>query len=234
MRLMATQLRTRLALLVGLAVLGILLAGISSALWTSNSVRATENAGEFTVTEQNVTYTSSNQGRTVVQTISNAEKIEIKRVGSGRFSVRTDEAAPLNRSQRSQAKRVARNNGTVETMLAGLDAYELRVEPIRQLSAEQSLSKTVNVTTISTIGSEDSNGTTRDAETIHVEFENVTTDSDAVVVDRDPEFIQDEAVVEVVGAGDKHRYSIYVDLANATVLDISERGESPTARDPPR
>jgi len=201
-------------ILAVLGVVGLALAGVTSAIGVTETA-AGDVGGEFVVSERNVTYSNAAQERTVIENLSGVEAIEIGRDGTGHFSIRTEEATPLTEVDRERAKRIARTNETVRRALARLDGHDLSVEPIRELSTQ-------NVVGVTVEQSNESNWTNDSAETRTFKVTNVTyaNESGSVVVQRDPKYVSDRAAVEIRDTDDEHRYTVYVDLANRTVVDI--------------
>ena len=206
--------RSEFVILAGLAVVGLTLAGATSALGVTETA-AGDVGGEFVVSDRNVTYSNTAQERTVVENLSGVEAIEIGRDGTGHFSIRTEEATPLTEVERERAKHIAGTNATVRRALARLDDYDLSVEPIRELSTQ-------NVVGVTVEQSNESNWTNDSAETRTFTVTNVTyaNESGSVVVQRDPKYVPDRAAVEIRGSDGEQRYTVYVDLANRTVVDI--------------
>lgn len=206
--------RSGFVILAVLGVVGLSLAGVTSALGVTETA-ADDVGGEFVVFERNVTFSDGTRERTVVENLTNVTAIEITREEGRRFSVRAETGPPLSATDRERAKRIARTNETVRRALARLDGHDLSVEPIRELSTQDVVGVTVE-------RSNESNWTNDSAETRTFTVTNVTSanESESVVVQRDPKYVPDRAAVEIRGPDSEHRYTVYVDLANRTVVDI--------------
>ncbi|ELY63152.1 hypothetical protein [Natrinema versiforme] len=218
--------RSRLLVLVGLAVIGVGLAGVGTALGVAEPLATTGTSAEFVVAEDNVTFATGDESETVVDDLSNVSEITIEETDTGEFTVQTTEERPLTDSERERARTIAMTNETVKTELGEMDTYELSVEPIRKLSVDAfsqesydvagGLNETNNGTVI--IGTTDDGG------------------DGSITVERDPSYVQDRANVRIrqPNASDRHelQYTVDIDVANGTVTDITDwddiRQESPT------
>ena len=207
---------SRVGLLVGLAVVGLALASAGTALGVADPVTDSERAGTFVVSGENLTV-SSDSDRTVVTDLTGVETVEVSRVGSSRFAVRTEQATPLSEADRRLATRIARSNETVVRALSRMENPALTVEPIRKLTVEESVQFTAEPV-------DGLNVTSADAETqvYRMRNETVGNESGTVVVERDPDYADDEATVEVRTGDDELRYSVHVDVVNETVVGITD------------
>lgn len=206
----------RAGLLLGLAALGLGLAGAGAAIGVDSPV-TDESPPGFTVTDSNVTLSDGGRKVTVINDTRSVDRIEISEEGS-QFTVRTEQVPPLTEAERERAVAIVRGNGTLGERLAAMDGYDLDVEPIRRIAADQ--------TTVRTLSSgQDDSGS------FHVVTTENGTDStaasvdsaDSVVVARDPTYVEDRANVRVRPAeGDGARYSVTVDLVNGTVVRITD------------
>jgi len=210
---------SRVGLLVALVVVGLALASVGTALGVADPVTDSERAGTFVVSEGNLTF-SSDSDRTVVTDLTGVETVELSRVGSSRFAVRTERATPLSEADRRLAKRIARSNETVVRALARVENPGLTVEPIRKLTVEESVRFTAEPV-------DGVNVTSADAETqvYRMRNETIGNESGTVVVERDPDYVDGEATVEVRTGDDELRYSVHVDLKNETVDGITDWGD---------
>jgi len=215
---MTSELRSRLTMLVALAFLGVGLAVIGTGVGATNPFTTSESGTAFVVSEDNVTFEHGDQQATVLNNMSNVDSIEIEQQDTGIYQVNTETDDQLTDSDRSQAKTIARDNTTVQGILQDLDRYELTVEPIHKLTVDSA--QTTSFTGL--------NNTSRDGETaegeetftIRVEDSNETG---TVTIDRDPKYVEDEAVVRIRDpATDEMYYSATVDLENETVTEITE------------
>lgn len=211
---MRTDLRMRLGLLVALAVVGVLVAGVGTTLG-GGSPLAPASGGEFVVSESNVTFADRSRDVTVVDDMENVTRVEITEADEGRFRVETDRIRPLTAADRELAREIARSNGTVATNLATTARPELTVDPVKRIEAN-AIQFNVSVTT-----ENESRGVT----VVEVENESMDTGESGVVIDREPSYVDDRAVVRISDAEKEGRsalqYSVRVDLANETVTEIT-------------
>lgn len=211
---MRTDLRMRLGLLIALAIVGALMAGVGTTLGGVSPVGPT-SGGEFVVSETNVTFADSSQDVTLVNDMGNVTEVEIKEAEEGQFHIETDRASPLTTTEREQAREIAEGNETVASKLATIASPQLTVEPIKQIEANA-----IQLNVSATAESESRNLTV-------FEIENGSMDSgdEGVVVDRNPSYVDDRAVVRIRDPQKNGRralqYSVSVDLTNETVTKIT-------------
>jgi len=215
---MTSNLWSRLTLLVVLTALGVGLAIIGNAVGATTPLAASEQGSAFVVSEDNVTFEQGNQRSTLLNNMSQIDSIEIEHQGSGTYQVDTKTEDPLMDSERSQAKAIARDNATVQQTLQDLDQYELTVGPIHKLTADSAQTTAFTGLNNTSMGGETAEG----AET----FTLTVKDSDetgTVTIDRDPEYVEDEAVVRIRDpVTDEIDYSVTVDLENEAVIEITD------------
>ncbi|WP_202614421.1 hypothetical protein [Halostella litorea] len=215
---MANDVRVRLAVLVGLAALAVGLAGVGTAVGVTDPIADADAGGEFVVADGSVTFAGNGENVTVVESTANVSEIRFEETDSGRFVVSTETDRPLTPAERDRAVEIARSNGTVRGKLAELDGYELAVEPVQRLEADQVSSYDVTLEA-------DGNATAGETD---VFVANATAEDrdGTVVVERDPSYAEDRAVVRVqqpdAAEGERLRYSVDVDLANDTVTDVTD------------
>jgi hypothetical protein len=215
---MMSDLWARLTLLVILAVLGAGLAVIGTAVGATGPLAAPGSGAAFVVSENNVTFEQGNQRATVIDNMTRIDSIEIEQQGSGTYRVDTVTRDPLTDSERSRAKTIARDNATVQQGLQDLDQYELTVEPIHELTVDSV--QTTSFTALNTTSIDNETAEGEGTFTLTVEDSNETG---AVTIDRDPEYVEDEAVVRIrAPATNEVYYSATVDLENETVTDITD------------
>ena len=222
---MRTDLRMRLGLLVALAVVGVLVAGIGMTLG-GGSPLAPASGGEFVVSESNVTFADRSRDVTVVDDMENVTRVEITEAEAGRFRVETDRERPLTATERERAREIARRNETVATNLATIARPELTVDPVKRIEAN-AIQFNVSVTT-----ENESRGVT----VVEVENGSMDTGEHGVVIDREPSYVDDRAVVRISDPAKEEQaalqYSVRVDLANETVTGITNwtaiRADGPT------
>ncbi|SDY93188.1 hypothetical protein [Halopenitus persicus] len=215
---MTSDLRSRLILLVVLAVLGVGLAVIGTTVGATTTLTDSGPGAAFVVSEDNVTFEHGDQQATVLDNMSRVDSIEIEQQNSGTYQVNTEAEDPLTDSDRSRAKAIARNNATVQKALQNLDQYELTVDPIHKLTVDSARTTTFTGLNNTSMDSETPEG----EETFTLTVEE-TDETGTVTIDRDPEYVEDEVVVRIHDpAADEMYYSITVDLENETVTDITD------------
>lgn len=214
---MISELRSRLTLLAVLAVFGVGLAVIGTAVGATTPLTAGSGAA-FVVSEDNVTFEHGDQQATVVDDVNRIDSIEIEQRDSGTYRVNTETDDPLTDSERSQAEAIARENATLQQALRDLDRYKMTVEPIHKLPVDSAQPTTVTGLTNTSTAGETPDG----AETFSISVED-GHETGTVTIDRTPEYVEDEVVVRIRDpATDEMYYSVTVDLENETVTDITE------------
>jgi len=217
---MGSHVRVRLAVLVCLAALGVGLAGIGAAVGVTELITAGDTSGEFVVADDSVTFSDGTENVTVVENTANVTAIRVEETAPGRFTVDTEVERPLSAAERERAVEVARSNATVSARLDRLDGYELTVDPVYRVTADQMTGYNV------TIDADDVTNGSDDG--VYVGTVNVSTETrdGEVVVQRDPSYVEDRAVVRVrqPDASERRelRYSVDIDLANGTVTGITD------------
>jgi hypothetical protein len=202
---------SRLALLAALAATGVALAGVGTVVGLTGTATPDAPAGEFVVSD-NVTFTTAGGDRTKLANLTADSEVRISRTGPGTFAVETESSTPLSEADRELARRVARENETVSRALERMGAYELTVDPVRKL-------QTVELD-VEQVRTAENSSTVSANKTVYVM--NVSTGSDEVVVDREPQYVRDMASVQVSPPGGREtRYHATVDLANRTVVDVA-------------
>jgi hypothetical protein len=202
---------SRLALLAALAATGVALAGVGTVVGLTGTATPDAPAGEFVVSD-NVTFTTAGGDRTKLANLTADSEVRISRTGPGTFAVETESSTPLSEADRELARRVARENETVSRALERMGAYELTVDPVRKL-------QTVELD-VEQVRTAENSSTVSANKTVYVM--NVSTGSDEVVVDREPQYVRDMASVQVSPpGGGETRYHATVDLANRTVVDVA-------------
>jgi len=209
--------RFRVAFLLGLAILGVGLAGFGTAFGVTGPIAADDPGGEFVVSDQNVTFSAQGQEGTIVQNLSNVTTIEIKEADDGQFAVTTERDQPLTDAERERAREIARRNETVRGALEDMDEYELIVEPIHKIDELKTTQISGEVSTVN-----ESEGISK----INLTGDSLSERDDAVVVQRDPSYVDDEAVVRISHPDEDEptdlKYSVSIDLATETVTDITD------------
>jgi hypothetical protein len=215
---MASDLQSRLTLLVVLAVLGVGLAVIGTAVGATTPHAASGAGTAFVVSEDNVTVEQGDQQVTIVDNITRVDSIEIEQQGSGTYQVNTETEDPLTDSERSHAKAIAHNNATVQQVLQDLEQYELTVEPIHKLTVDSGQTTTFTGLNSTSMESETAEG----EETFTLTVED-SDETGTVTIDRHPEYVKDEATIRIrnPSTGEMY-YSATVDLENETVTDITD------------
>jgi len=215
---MTSELRSRLALLVILAVLGVGLAVIGTTVGATNPLFSSNQDAAFVVSEDNISFEHGDQQTTVINNMTQVESVEIKQQNDGAYQVNTETDTPLTDNERSQAKTTARNNATVRRALHELDRYNMSVEPIHKLSVDSAQSmNTTSLNTTATTGK-----STDKPETFIISVED-SNETDTVTVDRTPEYVEHEVIVRIRDSvTDELYYSVRIDLEAETVVDITE------------
>lgn len=209
-----TDLRARLALLAGLAFLGIALGITGATVDAADSFQDPESSPAFTVSEENVTFEDGDRKTTVVGNMERIDRLELKRTNDRQYTIRTATADPISLAERRRAKAIARDNETIQRSLATLDRYELTVDPIHKLTAESSVRLNGSV----------SAGDVGDDNVSTYTFD-VTESDGSVVVDRDPNYVDGEAAVRVSNPSvDELYFSVIVDLETNEVIDTTGMG----------
>ena len=211
---MGSNIRSRLAVLLTLAVLGVAVAGIGTTLGAPSGTTA-EADTRFVVTEQNVTVATDEEEVTVTEDMYNVTSVRVEEAAAGQFSVETERAQPLTEKERERAKQIARANETVQTHLAE-EEYTLDVDAIQQ----------VETTAMQVSGNVTERTESGNVTVIRYEAEAEETADDSVVVDREPTYVPNEAVVRLRDPTASERtelkYSVDVDLTNETVTDVTD------------
>ena len=212
---MGSNIRSRLAVLLTLAILGVAVAGIGATLGAPSGTTADADT-RFVVTEQNVTVATDQEEVTVTEDMSNVTSVRVREAAAGQFSVETERAQPLTERERERAKRIARTNETVQTYLAEGE-YTLDVDAIQRLDTT-AMQVSGNVTE-----------RTESGNVTVIRYEAEETADDSVVVDREPTYVPNEAVVRLRDPTASERtelkYSVDVDLTNETVTDVTDWAE---------
>jgi hypothetical protein len=215
---MPEDLRGRVGLLVGLAVLGASIGWAGTALGYDDPIADGGSQPAFVVTNDTVTFSDGARTVTVLDNLTRAAKVEIATAESG-FSV--ERTGPLTDAERQRAREVARANATIRRHLAAMDAPTLAVEPIRNVPTER-------VTGTVEIGSGTPNGTVRtdeSGETDTIRVENVTAEEsdDSVILYRGTAYAENDVFVELRDARTGEvRYEAQVDLAGERVVVVTE------------
>jgi len=212
---MGGALRSRLGVLVVLAVVGLTVAGIGVSFGTPTADSG-DDAAEFVVSEENVTFADRNRTVTVTDNLSNVTTVEIEETDAGQFRVDAERRQPLTATERERAVDIARANQTVRERIDEMDRVEFSVDPIHKLEAAR-VDLGGNVTAVNTSGN------------VSVyRFETNESDSRerSVVVDREPAYVEGRADVRLsdptAESGAQLRYSVTVDLPNGTVVDATD------------
>lgn len=214
-----SEMRTRLFVLVGLAVIGVALAGVGTTLGADDVVQPQQSA-KLVVTDENLTVAHANQSGTLVTDLSNVTELRIDRENASRFTVETRERRPLSPAERERARTIALNNQTVSEAVGEMAAVELTVEPIRKLNTSSFAAKRYNVSL------DAGDGDTVTGDTFTIELNDSGMEDGSVTIDRTPEFVDDRAVVEVRDPTEEPpqslEYTVRVDTANGTVTDVTD------------
>ncbi|WP_132059102.1 hypothetical protein [Halorussus amylolyticus] len=200
---------SEIGIVVGLAVLGVGLAGLGVAVGVT-APASDDPASEFAFEGEKLTYSGDETNVTILNDTSAVETVEFE-ANPDAIEVSVAENRPLSESERDRARETAVANSTVQERLDGHD-YESSVEPIRKFDANQSVSVSVSGANETSAGT-DENTTTF---TVRDDEEN-----DSVIAERPtPSYVPDEAVVRFEHS-DAEAFSVVVDFDSGTVLRIS-------------
>jgi hypothetical protein len=209
--------RSRVVLLLVLAVLGLSLAGVGSVLGVTQSLTPADTSAEFVVTSDEITVDGGGGERTLVANMTDVRDVSIAASNDGHFTVETTETPSLTAADRSRAKAIARENDTVQAVIGRLAEYRVTVDPVERISASSLQTESLNLSDARRTG---------DGSTFVVRTnETATGDYDAVWIHREPTYVEDRATVRMYrpgGGGDALRYAVDVDLANGTVTDLTD------------
>ncbi|SFS54206.1 hypothetical protein [Halostagnicola kamekurae] len=213
--------RSRMLVLVGLAVIGVGLAGIGTTLGMTGPLSSTGTPAEFVVSDDNITFTSDDIQETVVDDLSNVSKITVEETDSGQYTIQTKEDQPLDEKERKRARTIAMTNETVNEALEEMDRYELSVEPVQKLNLSASSVQSYDTV----IGVNETKDTTASS---NMTIVNTTDDhsDESVIIGRSPSYVEDRAVVRIRHPGEDSphdlKYTVDIDLADRTVTDITD------------
>lgn len=204
-----------LVVLAGLALLGVGLAWAGTAVGVSGIITGGETTGEMNVASDSLTFKDASGEVMVRENLSTTETVEIS-ASHGEITVTTDEHVPLTAVQRERAREIARANETMSQSLNEMDDVAVSVEPIKKMSADSATQ--FDVETESSLN--ESSGT------FTVEGRPVETDENSVRIgsaQSNVTYVEDRAVVRIRHAAtDELRYSVTVDTANSTVVEITD------------
>ena len=205
---------TRLLVLVGLAAVGIGLAGVGTSL---GMAELTSNPpAEFIVGDDNIKFNASGESTTVVENLSYVQAVNIDETDTGQFTIQTVTEQPLTAREREQAREIVLSNATISAALAEIDSYTLSVDPIQKLNASA-----FNQVSYDSNMSHESG----DSITI-VETSEEKENSGSVTIEREPNYAEDRATVQIcqpdAPPSDDLKYSVDVDLENDTITDITD------------
>lgn len=225
---MDSEIRARVLLVAGLAVLGVTLAGVGTGLGMTSPLTSPGERPQFVISDESVTWSNAGHNVTLVENMSNVRMIQIEKVGSAQFRVQTEAERPLTATERQRARQIARHNRTVQTALASLENYTVTVDPIREITVSAEPTGRYNATT---------DGSVDTGETFTISNATGDNEDGAVVARREPTYVADRAVVQIRQPSEPQRhelkYSVRVDLANGTVSAITDweaiRTDSPGA-----
>lgn len=211
---MNSDIRVRALAVVGLGVLGVVLALSGATFGVGNSLASDDPAPEFRISADNISVVTGDDRVTLVENASAVAAIEISRTEGG-VTVRTDERAPLTERDRRRAADIALANDTVERYLDGIAEYDIDVRPIQRLTADESVT-IGNVTTVNSA----SDGST-DFIVVSTESSNLTVADweNSVTVNRQSSYVDGVASVVVSVPGDE--LVARVNLTRGAVEDIS-------------
>ncbi|WP_255152420.1 hypothetical protein [Halorarius halobius] len=208
---MPSKIRSRLVVLACLAVVGVVLAGVGTALSTTSPLTDGDPSARFVVADGNVTFSDDDGNVTLVDDASHIRTVRIRRTDGGTFRVDTETDRPLTAVERERAVEIARANDSITRRLDALDGYTLTVGPVHQPVTMQLDDVRFDNSTQTDVG--------------RVETSVTETDNGVVVHRNDSStYVDDRAVVFVTRPDSSDlKYAIEVDLANGTVTSISDQ-----------
>ena len=213
---MNRTLRFRLGVLLVLAVVGMMVAGIGVSFGNPTADATGDDAAEFVVSEENVTFSDRNRTVTVTENLSNVTTVEIEETDAGQFRVDADRRQPLTASERERAVDIARANQTVRQRVDEMNRVEFSVDPIYKLDM-RAVDLSGNVTSVNM---------SRNVSVYRVETNKSDSRERSVVVDREPSYVEDRADVRISDPTEdpetQLKYSVTVDLTNETVIDTTD------------
>lgn len=212
-----------------LAVLALFGVGVGLGGTTLGVASPTPDAGqdvELTVSESTVTLSDSNRTTVVAEDIESAETVEITQA-DGRISVRANDS--LTDDDRDRAITIVRRNETIRNALDGMEEAGFEVDPVVRLDASAVQKTEVDAETVVVNGTNASGGASE------YRLRNVTIeeDGDSVRITRDRTYVDDRVVVRVRDGSAELRYSVRVDLATESVIEISDYSGSEAKATPP-
>jgi hypothetical protein len=214
--------RTRLVVLVVLAGVGVSLAGAGVALGGGGVLASGDRMGEVTVAGTNVTVAGSDGDVVLTETVPETSDIEISADGGGITVAEQphEPATTFTQREREQAIEIAHHNGTIESYLETVADPTFSVHPIEELNTTEMQGATV---TFSVNESDEIDASGDHGRVLKLTNVTIEESDDSVTVDREPAYVEDQAVVHV-GHSDRQgaRYWVRVDLANGTVVDITD------------
>ena len=207
---MNTRVLSTAGLLVGLAVLGVLLAGIGAAIGVTDTITDNSEAARVTVNDDNVTVNGTGERTTLVDDLSNVSAIQIEETSEDEFTVRTVENELLSHDDREHATQIATTNETVRQYLRSTDDPDVEVSPVERVEVG-STGSSLNVTAV-----DDASG---DDENIDLEFVESADATDSVTVSRETSSVEKQATVRISSEdSDRAEFTIVVDLEDAEIV----------------
>ncbi len=212
---MPSTVRRRLFVIVVLTAVGLSVAGVSAAFDLGDALGDTTRTGEINISDDNVTFSDGDREVRLLKNLSTTSDIEVTENG-GEIRVRESDDGPLSERERQLAVDIARQNDSVRQYLD--EGATAEVEPIRQLDADRV--KTTNLTVEAEV---ETNVSVHSAEQVRVRNVTVQYEDDTVTVDRGPEYVDDEAVVDIKNSETgERRYSVVVNLADERIERVTE------------
>jgi hypothetical protein len=213
--------RTRLVVLAVLATLGVSLAGAGVALGIGDAIASGDRMGEVTVAGSNVTVASSDGEVVLTETVPETSDIEISEDAGGiTVAERAGNDDPFTQRERERAVEIARNNDIVSSYLETVADPTVTVHPVEKLNATEMQTETV---AFNVSERDDIDVSGEDTQVLKVTNVTIEESGDSVTIDREPSYVEDLAVVHVNHPDRTDaRYWVRVDLANETVVDITD------------
>lgn len=209
-----TGLAPRLGLVLLLLVIGLGLAVIGNAFGVVDGVGGEDDSTSLAVGNETVTLVSNGETITVGN-LTAVTEIEISDVG-GEVVVDLDRSGPLSEADRQTAVAVARGNETIRGALGDPDDYGFDVEPIETATATES------VTTVDVDVTEHAETESEEPADIDVVEVNATED-DSITIERETEYLDDEAVVRITALDTGDRvFTAVIDLESERVVSVRD------------
>lgn len=186
---MPAEIGSRIVLLVGLAALGIAIAGVGTAIGLPSPISDDGTDPTFVVADGTITDSDSKGDVIVVENTSHVHTIRIDRTDSTTFLIRTDSEPPLTKAARERSRRIALENRSVQRALASLEGYTVSVDSVRRINRSELIETQITATNV----------TQSEADTgiYSISSAAVESEPDSVIERREPTCVENRTVVDV-------------------------------------